>query len=175
MMPRWLSPVERLPRKQQAAGAKPARGSFVSFVFLLCGKAEPIDNWKCLLNIAILDVNCVREANVIQLFRGHHDEKIMCPYKGCEKQFDKPTVITDASVIPRQTHYACPFCMSKIDIITEKQKIIGVKATEYPIVFDSPAKCAHFSGLLQAPGGSMFTQEECLICPKVLQCSIRKK
>jgi hypothetical protein len=25
------------------------------------------------------------------------------------------------------------------------------------------------------PGESMLTQEECLICPKVLQCNIRKK
>ena len=30
MVPRWLSLVERLPRKQQAAGSKPARGSLLS-------------------------------------------------------------------------------------------------------------------------------------------------
>jgi len=115
------------------------------------------------------------EASEIQLFHGHRDEKIKCPYKGCEKQFDKPTVITDTSVFPRQMHYVCPYCMSKLDIMTEKSKIVGVKPTEYPMVFDSPAKCAHFSGLLHAPGGSMFTQDECLICPKVLQCNERKK
>ena len=87
----------------------------------------------------------------MQLFHGHnHEEKLKCPYKGCEKTFDKPTVITDTSVIPRQTHYACPFCMSKLEIATLNEKIISVKPTEYPIVFDSPAKCAHFSGLLHA-------------------------
>jgi len=52
---------------------------------------------------------------------------------------------------------------------------VGVRATEYPMVFDSPAKCAHFSGLLNTPPESMLTQDECLICPKVLQCSNRKK
>ena len=109
----------------------------------------------------------------VQLFHGH-DEKLKCPYKGCEKQFDKPTVITDTSMIPRQTHYACPYCMSKLDIVTENTKIISIKPTEYPMVFDSPAKCAHFSGLLHAPGESML-QDECLICPKVLQCEKRKK
>ena len=83
--------------------------------------------------------------------------------------------LTDTSVIPRQTHYACPFCMSKLEIATVNEKIISVKPTEYPIVFDSPAKCAHFSGLLHAPGETMLTQEECLICPKVLQCEKRKK
>ena len=111
----------------------------------------------------------------MQLFHIHNEEKLKCPYKGCEKQFDKPTVLTDTSVIPRQTHYACPFCMSKLEIATQNEKIISIKPTEYPIVFDSPAKCAHFSGLLHAPGETMLTQEECLICPKVLQCDKRRK
>jgi hypothetical protein len=116
-----------------------------------------------------------REAINMQLFHGHNEEKLKCPYKGCEKKFDKPTVLTDTSVIPRQTHYACPYCMSKLEIATQNQKIISIKPTEYPIVFDSPAKCAHFSGLLHAPGETMLTQDECLICPKVLQCEKRKK
>jgi hypothetical protein len=112
----------------------------------------------------------------MQLFHGHHQEdKLKCPYTGCEKAFDKPTVITDNTVIPRQTHYACPFCMSKVELVTEKNKVINVKPTEYTTVFDSPAKCAYFSGLLPPHGESLLTQDECLICPKVLQCNIRKK
>ena len=116
-----------------------------------------------------------RKAIEMRFFHEHQTGKLKCPYKGCEKEFDKPTVITDTSVIPRQTHYACPYCMSKLEIATQNQKIISVKPTEYPIVFDSPAKCAHFSGLLHAPGENMLTQDECLICPKVLQCDIRNK
>jgi hypothetical protein len=108
----------------------------------------------------------------MHLFHSHDTrDKLQCPYKGCEKHFDRPSMITDDSVIPRQTHYACPFCM----LDTVKEKIVGVRATEYPMVFDSTAKCAHFNGLLNAPPGSMLTQDECLICPKVLQCTNRKK
>jgi len=110
----------------------------------------------------------------MQLFHGH-EQKLQCPYKGCEKLFDKPTVITDTNTIPRQTHFACPYCMSKLTLITEKNKILEVKPTEYPTVFDSPAKFAHYSSLLHMPGETMLTQDECLICPKVLQCNIRKK
>ena len=110
------------------------------------------------------------------LFHLHsHDEKLRCPYKGCEKTFEKPTVLTDASTIPRQSFYACPYCMSKIDIVTENLKVVGVKPTEYPTVFDSPAKCAHFSGFLNALPPNALLPDECLICPKVLQCNIRKK
>ena len=114
------------------------------------------------------------EASDLQLFHGQQ-QKLKCPYKGCEKVFDKPTVITDASVIPRQTHFACPFCMSKLNVITQETKVVEVRATEYPTVFDSPAKCAHYSSLLHAQGDVMLTQDECLVCPKVLQCNIRKR
>lgn len=111
------------------------------------------------------------------LFHLHrHDEKLRCPYKGCEKSFEKPTVLTDKSSIPRQSFYACPFCMSKIDIVTDNMKIVGVKPVEYPpTVFDSPAKCAHFSGLLGSRPENMPMPDECLVCPKVLQCDARKK
>jgi uncharacterized protein YbaR (Trm112 family) len=112
----------------------------------------------------------------MRLFGSQASEgKLKCPYKGCEKHFDKPTMITDTSVVPRQTHYACPFCMSRLELVTEKEKIVSVKPTEYPIVFDSPAKCAHFSGLLNASSDSAAMQDECLICPKVLQCNVRRK
>jgi len=65
--------------------------------------------------------------------------------------------------------------MSKIDLIVENQKIVGIKPLEYPKVFDSPAKCAHYSGLLNAIGKDFTLPDECLICPKVLQCGIARK
>ncbi|MFB3888716.1 MAG: hypothetical protein ACE14S_04430 [Candidatus Bathyarchaeia archaeon] len=107
---------------------------------------------------------------------GAHSEKLRCPYHGCERTFKKPTVLTDMTSIPRQSYYACPFCMSKIDIVTENMRVIGVKAAEYPAkVFDSPAKCAHFSGLLSNRPADAPLPEECLVCPKVLQCDARKR
>src|SRR3989304_3046905 len=109
------------------------------------------------------------------LFHSHfQDEKLRCPYKGCEKAFEKPTVLTDASTIPRQSYYACPHCMSRLDITTENMKITSVKPTEYPKVFESPAKCAHFSGLLNPLPEGAPLPDECLLCPKVLQCNMRK-
>ena len=114
-------------------------------------------------------------ASEMQLFNSHsHKDKLRCPYKGCEKTFDKPTLMTDSSEIIRQSHYVCPHCMSKLDIITDDMKIIGVNPTEYPKVFESPAKCAHFSSLVNARPKNMPVPDECLICPKILQCKIRK-
>ena len=98
---------------------------------------------------------------------------MQCPYKGCEKTFDKPTLLTDQTKIPRESYYACPFCMSRIDIVTENMRVVNVKASDLPAtVFESPAKCAHFSGTLN-PGGAL--PDECLVCPKVLQCTLRRR
>ena len=106
------------------------------------------------------------------LFHGH-DEKLKCPYKGCEKSFDKPAVLTDSSTMPRQTYYACPYCMSKLDILVDKMKIVSIRPIEYENVLDSPAKCVHYFGFLNSIPKDAPVPDECLICPKVLQCTIR--
>ena len=112
----------------------------------------------------------------MSFFREHDggDEKLRCPYDGCGKKFDKPTVLTDGSTLPRSSYYACPHCMSRLDITTEGLKIKDIKATDYHRVFESPAKCAHFFGNLNALPTEAPRSDECLICPKVLQCNIRK-
>ena len=104
-----------------------------------------------------------------------HKEKLRCPYVGCRKTFEKPAVLTDSSMVPRESYYACPYCNSKIDILTDNMKIVGVRASEYPKVFDSPAKCAHFFGFLNSIPKDMSIPDECLICPKVLQCGIKRR
>ncbi len=104
-----------------------------------------------------------------------HDDKLTCPYKGCGKSFEKPTVLTDSSSVPRQTYYACPYCQSKLDVLTEDMKIVSVKPTDYPTVLDSPAKCAHFHSFLNSVPEGLSVPDECLVCPKVLQCNVRKR
>jgi DNA-directed RNA polymerase subunit RPC12/RpoP len=105
----------------------------------------------------------------------HHEAKLKCPYKGCGKSFDRPAVLTDSSTFPRRSNYACPHCMSKIDLKVEKMKVVHVSPLEYPKVFESPAKCANYTGFLHATLADRPIPDECLICPKVLQCSIKKK
>ena len=104
----------------------------------------------------------------------NNNSKFRCPYEGCGKAFEKPTVLIDSSTLPRQTNYCCPHCMSKIEVIAENLKIVGVRPTEYHRVFESPAKCAHYSGLLTQVSKNAQLPDECLLCPKVLQCTIRR-
>jgi hypothetical protein len=73
------------------------------------------------------------------------------------------------------SNYACPFCMSKIDLKVEGLRVVNVMPLEYPKVFDSPAKCAHYASLLNSTTSDSPLPEECLVCPKVLQCSIKRR
>lgn len=102
-------------------------------------------------------------------------EKLRCPYNGCGKSFDKPAVLTDSSMVPRENYYACPYCNSKIDIVVEDMKIVRVEATDYPKVFESPAKCAHYFGFLNSIPEDAPIPDECLVCPKVIQCGMKRR
>jgi hypothetical protein len=85
-------------------------------------------------------IRMLRKASEMRFLREHQKGKLKCPYKGCEKEFDKPTVITDSSRIPRETHYACPHCRSNLDIVTQDSKVIGVNAIEQSNGFDLQAE-----------------------------------
>ncbi len=104
----------------------------------------------------------------------HGGPKLKCPYNGCGKSFERPTILTDSTTMPRKTFYACPHCMSKIDLQVEGLKVVDVKAMEYAKVFDSPAKCAHYSVFVDAISFDIPIPDDCLVCPKILQCGTKK-
>lgn len=104
----------------------------------------------------------------------HSGGRLKCPYEGCRRSFERPTILTDPSTTPRRTFYACPHCMSKIEMEVENLKVVNVKATEYGGVFETPAKCAHYSGFVSAISKDIPVPDDCLVCPKILQCSIKK-
>ncbi len=95
---------------------------------------------------------------------------LKCPYKGCGKAFERPTILTDPSTLPRKSFYVCPHCQSKLDLHVDGLKIVDIKATEYGEVFDSPAKCARYSGFVNAISKDVPVPDDCLVCPKILQC-----
>ena len=104
----------------------------------------------------------------------HRGTELKCPYEGCGKSFDKPTVLIDPSTFPRRTFYTCPHCTSKLDIVVSGQKVVNVKRLQYGQVLGSPAKCAYYSGSMTARADDEVVLEECLLCPKIMQCGIHK-
>jgi len=102
--------------------------------------------------------------------------KLHCPYAMCNKSFEKPIVLTDSSQLLRETYYACPHCRSKIEIITEDPihpKLVSVDDM-FHVGQKAPMKCPHYFGYLRALPDSENMPDECAVCPKVMQCFIRK-
>jgi len=129
-----------------------------------------------LLNINITDIiSHLKKGESMSRLHLHRMPKLKCPYEGCRKSFERPTILTDPSTTPRKTFYACPHCMSKIDLRVENFRVVDVKATEYAKVFGSPAKCAHYSGFMDAVLRDVPIPDDCLVCPKILQCGIKKR
>ena len=50
--------------------------------------------------------------------------KYICPYEDCGREFERPILITNKSVNPPQTYLGCPYCLSRIDVeAPEAEKI----------------------------------------------------
>ncbi len=103
--------------------------------------------------------------------------KLQCPYAMCHKTFEKPIVLTDTSQVVRETYYACPHCRSKIEIIVEDPghpRIVSVEGM-LTIGQRAPTDCRHQFGYLGDLPDNANIPDECAICPKVMQCFIKKR
>ncbi len=102
--------------------------------------------------------------------------KLQCPYDMCKKVFDKPIVLLDSSSVVRETYYACPHCRSKVEIDVEDPmhpRLIGVD--DFVLVGQrAPAACPHYVGYLRELSGQTDIPDGCAVCPKVIQCSVKK-
>jgi hypothetical protein len=101
-------------------------------------------------------------------------ELLFCPYTNCRKGFVKPLVLTDSSGILRETYYACPHCQSKLEITVEGLHVIRIEESEDGEKVAVNVNCPHNFGYLKSLQGDAPIPDECLVCPKILQCYVRK-
>lgn len=102
--------------------------------------------------------------------------KLHCPYDMCKKSFDKPIVMMNSSQCVRETYYACPHCRSKVEINVEDPihpRLVSVEDKFY-VGQRAPSQCSHFVGYLRELPENTDIPDGCAVCPKVIQCSIKK-
>jgi DNA-directed RNA polymerase subunit RPC12/RpoP len=96
---------------------------------------------------------------------------------GCGEKFRNPLLATVSSNISVQKYYACPRCLTKVDIV-EKQKSEESRESVYQtreakrvtVKLEESVNCNHFIGYLKKrPKDSPFP-EECLTCSKMIEC-----
>jgi len=104
-----------------------------------------------------------------------HDH-LVCPYSECKKEFEKPVVLTDFSSTPRETYYACPHCLTKVDVAAKDSKLdsVSVGTPEKP-VDKPPTECKYHFGYLKTLPKESIIPDGCLTCPKLLQCFVKKE
>ena len=125
-------------------------------------------------------------------------EDLVCPYSGCGRSFEQPVIVTDYSKLPRETHYACPHCMLKLELLLEggakdnfghvhlravedERLEIGDKGKRMgePVssaVASRPSKaCRHFLGYLRCLPLGANIPDECAVCPSIVKCYIKKE
>jgi len=114
--------------------------------------------------------------------------KYICPYEDCGREFEKPILVTNKSVNPPQSYLGCPYCLSRIDVeIPEVEKIEekieqASKLAEIKKIIEKnakkeeksgkKAKCPYHFGYLKEKDKNLPIPEECLTCPKMLECML---
>ena len=124
---------------------------------------------------------------------------LVCPYSECGRSFEQPALITDCSKLPRETYYACPHCLLRLELLLEGdmgEGHVNVKPVDDGLVsrleidgkdrgFDEavssavasrPSKsCRHFLGFLRSLPEGVGIPDECAVCPNIVQCYVRRE
>ena len=103
-------------------------------------------------------------------------DHLVCPYNECKKDFEKPLVLTDFSRTPRETYYACPHCLTKVDVVVKDSDMNSVSVeTSVNPVEKPPTECAYRFGYLKTLPKEAAIPDGCLTCPELLRCFVEKE
>ena len=122
----------------------------------------------------------------------------ICPNPKCHKKIEEPIVLSDVSTTPVERYYACPHCLFKLDVLSVQHlKEVRARKKETPIKplrrkekeeekkkeeplvkppqkkEKGPSKCSGYIGYLATLPKNKPIPQECLICPKVLDCVMK--
>ena len=104
-----------------------------------------------------------------------------CPNPSCGKTFEKPLRVENLILGSVKVYEGCPYCLTelKLEGNVEKQstepeqkpKRKRVKAIE--VQPSEPHGCAHYFGYLSERSAKDRLPEECMVCPKIVQCMLK--
>jgi uncharacterized protein YbaR (Trm112 family) len=108
---------------------------------------------------------------------------IICPNPKCHSKIDEPVLLNNWATATEEQYYACPHCFIKLDVDAEnaepQKEEEKEKEIEKPPVRPpekggkGPSACSrHFGYLANRPKDASIPQE-CLICPKIVNCMLK--
>ena len=105
---------------------------------------------------------------------------IICPNPKCHRKIEEPILLSNLSTAPAEQYYVCPHCFIKLEVISAQLEKEEEKKKEEPPVKPpekeekGPSRCAGYLGYLASRPENAPIPQECLICPKVLDCVMKK-
>ena len=102
-------------------------------------------------------------------------QSLICPYNECKRNFDQPVMLTDLSNTPRKTYYACPHCLTKVDLIAKDPTLnkVSLEASADETPEKAPNECTFQLGFVSTQTDSVIP-DSCLTCSKLLQCMVKR-
>ncbi|MEM2202544.1 MAG: hypothetical protein QW595_02795 [Candidatus Bathyarchaeia archaeon] len=117
----------------------------------------------------------------------------VCPNPICRKTFTKPVKVENLSSGTLTVYEACPYCLTEITlkeaITPVKQKATTAENVEaiklehetkkeetvnvQPSSLVETPNCKHYFGYLSERSSRDMPPEECMVCPKIVQCMLR--
>jgi len=89
----------------------------------------------------------------------------------CGRAVSAPVRLTDLSRRPvEETYYACPFCFSRLDVEDAAEHSEHSHGRKLAVAVSN---CSHEFGYLRSRPKDSAIPDECLICPRILQCMVK--
>lgn len=101
----------------------------------------------------------------------------ICPNPKCQTEFENLIIVRDNSRIPGDIYYGCPSCLTKLDPtatqVLDKKELLVEEKTETKKTnseIDFSLGCPKHFGYLSKHSKDASQLDDCLICPKMLDC-----
>jgi DNA-directed RNA polymerase subunit RPC12/RpoP len=96
----------------------------------------------------------------------------------CGEEFRKPLLATVSSAYSAQRYFACPRCLTKMEIVKEtkteekREEPTSIREKAKPKEMPKPddVKCNHFLGYLRRRPKDTAIPDDCLTCEKMIEC-----
>jgi hypothetical protein len=126
-----------------------------------------------------------------------NDNHCFLLFRWCQKKFENLIIVHDNSNMHTDIYYACPHCLTKLDptatqILEKEEILVEAKAEDDETLLEKeilpeeeteepyqekeiPSACPEYFGYLRNHLKNKPFLEECLICPKMLDCTQEQK
>ena len=112
---------------------------------------------------------------------------ICCPNPKCKCEIPEPIVINDFSTRPKRRYNGCPNCFSEVKLAraranpSSEVKLVPSQVQKEELKTNpieneekNSLPCNKYQGYLESLAKKIPISEECLACPNLLECALKK-